>query len=128
MFLLISSVSFAVQKVKPGTSIGLGDDSGNEISRFMKALNDRNPDVRSDAAYELATIGPDAIDAIPKLIEVFLRDPEAFVKDAAADALELIGLNDEVNKALLEAFHLGENEQYVGDITILLDKVNQFLH
>ena len=128
MFLLIAGVNLAVKSAPSVSSFRLGDDSGDEISKFMQALNHKDPKVRAQAADALGEIGPDAIDAIPKLIKVFLRDIDARVRAEAADALELIGLNDEVNRALLEASSLDSNRNFRGAIGVLLDKVNLFLH
>jgi len=54
------------------------------------ALQDKSPAIRGHAAYALATMGPDAEQAIPSLIKC-LNDKEESVRNAACNALGMIG-------------------------------------
>jgi len=65
-----------------------GHAQGDRVSRLIADLSSPDREVRLQAAHTLGTIA--VWDATPPLI-VALGDPEADVRDAAADALEQIG-------------------------------------
>lgn len=59
------------------------------VPQLIKALDDDNNYVRTNAAGALMMIGPDARAAIPAL-QAALKDPDTKVRATAADALARI--------------------------------------
>jgi hypothetical protein len=79
-----------------------------KLSRYIKALDNKDPLVRKQVVNALGAIGPKARAAIPALREMLL-DPNEEVKAAAAAALEKIGREqprdsrDRLRRALQES-------------------------
>jgi HEAT repeat protein len=78
--------------------------TGRQIARALGArVKDESPEVRSGAANALGTLGPNAQEAIPGLIEA-LQDSDPETRSSAALALGLIRLSlDLVVPALIKA-------------------------
>ena len=66
----------------------------NLIADAVKLLKEGDPQGRRQAAIVLATIGPDAREAIPALSKA-LKDKEPTVRQAVKDALEKIRRADD---------------------------------
>jgi len=65
----------------------LGQDAKPAVPALIHLLNDRDPDVRSAAAVACGWIGPPARDAVPALVERYLRDTSDEVGLYAAQSL-----------------------------------------
>jgi HEAT repeats len=88
-FLLFSLI--ILQSILPWQVALSQEDLSPRVTDIVERLtHSSNPAVRSDAAAELAAIGPEAAAAIPALIEA-LKDQEARVRYTAAGALGAIG-------------------------------------
>jgi 3-methyladenine DNA glycosylase AlkD len=62
-----------------------------DVSEALQALQDDDWEVRAAAAVELETIGAEAVDAVPELIQALESDKTEEVRRAAAEALGSIG-------------------------------------
>ena len=63
---------------------------GRPLSEWIADLDAAAPSVRNAAAYEIASLGPAAVAAVPALIEA-LDDPDAAVRFPVTVALREIG-------------------------------------
>jgi HEAT repeat protein len=61
------------------------------ITTLIAALKDKKEDVRKAAAEVFESIGSAGKAAIPALLDVWNKDPDPFVKNAAGRALERMG-------------------------------------
>jgi HEAT repeat protein len=80
--------------VRSEVSVALGFDGPLEASVvpvLAEYLSDKEPIRRAVAAATLVYIGPDAMDAVPALIETLLHDPVPAIRRVAAEALGKIG-------------------------------------
>src|SRR6516164_2331190 len=77
---------------------------GKPLNRWIAELGSKDSRVRRNAAYALGKSGAQAVAAVPRLIKK-LKDPEAAVREAVAQALGEIGLlgGEEMIPALTEA-------------------------
>ncbi|MFQ5795664.1 MAG: HEAT repeat domain-containing protein [Candidatus Bipolaricaulia bacterium] len=80
------------------------------VPTLIKVLQDKDVDVRQEAAEALGKIGPDARDAVPALVEA-LRDEDWSVRQFSAWALRKIG--PDAVPALIEA--LEDEDERVRD-------------
>ena len=102
------------------------------VAKFIACLQDEDPDTRWGAARALEAFGPDAVDAIPALIESLCDDragPDPddnfalFAREAAAEALGTMGaLAEQAVPALMEAVE-NKVEFVEGGATIALGKI-----
>jgi HEAT repeat protein len=69
----------------------IGPDAYIAIPRLRTCLRDNDPEVRRRAALALGAMKGKGRDGIGLLVDALLRDPSNDVKDAAADALALLG-------------------------------------
>ncbi len=80
----------------------IGQPAAGEL---IKALKDRNPDIRKLAAHALAQAGSDDKEAVPALIEA-LKDKNSEVRAAVIDALGEMGAEGkEAASPLAQRFH-----------------------
>jgi len=68
------------------------------IPALIQALQDRDPEVRSNAAYTLGGKGEGAVDAVPALIQL-LKDQNGDVRSNSAGALGQIGTPEAIKAA-----------------------------
>lgn len=68
----------------------LGSAAETAVPALMEALNDRTPEIRSQAARTLGSIGEKAKAAVPELVAA-LKDPNEGVRISAANALSGMG-------------------------------------
>ena len=74
-----------------------------QVERLIRQLQDRDPNVRGNAAITLGNIGVGTKDVVPVLIQTLQnQDTEGFVRSNAAITLGQIGSEDEVY-ALMQA-------------------------
>jgi HEAT repeat protein len=86
--------SFHVMSIPYTDRVPLDKDSAKKaVLIFKKVLQDRNEDLRSDAALALEEIGADARQAVPDLTEA-LKDPSVHVRIWAARAIYAIDGNN----------------------------------
>ena len=86
-------IRIRLQAVRSLYSVGwryAGVPDKEAAADLVAVLQDKSPVIRGYAAYTLATIGPDADQAIPSLVEC-LQDKDEFVRNAACVALGMIG-------------------------------------
>ena len=88
-------------------SIGLrptsDDVTRTTVTALIEALGDSEPRVRENVVEALASIGPDAVNALPRLF-MLLNDPDSAVRKTTCSALCRIGPHDpDVVPALIEA-------------------------
>ena len=75
------------------------------VSPLVNALSSSNAQVVYEATNVLYAIGPDATQAVPKLVEILLNHPKADNREYAALALQSIQPSDRATiDALLQAF------------------------
>ena len=90
-----------------GTSkfiVGDGPAGLDDMPALLKALNHEEARVRTEAAEDLGLIGPAAGDAVPTLLELAQKDPDALTRITAAKAVAGIDpKNETAVPALLEA-------------------------
>jgi HEAT repeat protein len=82
-FALLSTTAAAQQKKEPWTD-------GRPLSAWIADLKAEAPQVRNAAAYEISGLGPEAVAAVPALIEA-LKDPVDVVRYPVCVALREIG-------------------------------------
>ena len=91
-----SNIENYIQQLKNGENAAfdaLVGCNSKVVPALTKALENKDSDVRSNAAVALAQIGTDAKDAVPALITA-LRDKDSNVRNNAAEALGQIGKDD----------------------------------
>ncbi len=83
-----------------------------QVKELIVHLDDKNPVMRYQAARSLLLMGPDAKDAVPKLIEKLSKDQDEPARAAYAEALGIIGpVSKEVIPALIDG--LEDEASYV---------------
>jgi HEAT repeat protein len=75
------------QELAPPTNLSARPRNTISPSVEIRALQDKNPHVRAAAVAALAEIGPSGTEAIPALIAVLAKDPDASIRWYAAYAL-----------------------------------------
>lgn len=81
--LILFAPAAAAQNKEPETD-------GRPLSAWIADLKAEAPQVRHDAAYEISGLGPEAVAAVPALIEA-LKDPLPVVRYPVCVALREIG-------------------------------------
>ena len=76
--------------VKETAADALARIGAASVPSLVEALRDENPDVRAQAAWALARMGPEAREAVPSLAAA-LADEDDRVRQSAARALGQIG-------------------------------------
>ena len=90
-----------------------------QVERLIRQLQDRDPNVRGNAAITLGNIGVGTKDVVPVLIQTLQnQDTEGFVRSNAAITLGQIGSEDEVY-ALMQALKDQNTEVRKSDILAL---------
>jgi HEAT repeat protein len=90
------------QAVKRSTVLILAASDAQDIDALMRQLISADASIRLRATKALATLGPDAIAAVPALVPV-LVDIDADVRRGAIVALRLIQPNARPSEALIRA-------------------------
>lgn len=91
-----------------------------KVERLIRQLQDRDPNVRGNAAITLGNMGVGTKDAVPALIQVLQnQDTEGFVRSNAAITLGQIGSEDEVYVLMQTLQHDQDAEVRKGAILAL---------
>ncbi|MGI8503683.1 MAG: HEAT repeat domain-containing protein [Hassallia sp.] len=87
------------------------------VPDLVKALQNKNPKVRTNAASALGSIGKEAASAVPALTEALKNDKEAQVRTSAASALGSIGEKAaSAVPALAEALKDNDVSRYASEV------------
>ncbi|NEU72665.1 PBS lyase [Hassallia byssoidea VB512170] len=107
------------------TSKALQKLGSKAVPDLVKALQNKNPKVRSSAADALGKIGEKAASATPALAEALKNDNEAYVRSSAAQALGRIGKEAaSATPALAEALK-NDNDYVRSSVAYALESIGK---
>jgi CubicO group peptidase (beta-lactamase class C family) len=105
---LILTILLLLSVLNTATSVLYAQDATRRMDALRKALVDTSVGVRTRAALELASLGSEAISAMPELLRALI-DPDVRLRDAAQAAVQNIGAS--AVPALVHAF--SDDDPYV---------------